>query len=348
MGTETSQTGFMIDFVLSTDTDVPADWAIYDPAFSEDVLLLGGRVSNTDDLEAGAEQAYQMPGWVPADTPPGNYQLCLVIDPGDNVEEGDETNNVYCQSLTVLNLQADLEIAGVTFNRLVEPGGQVDVEVTARNAGTATALGTETLQTGYMIDFVLSTDTHVPADWAIYNDAFGEDVLLLGGRVSNTDDLEAGAEQTYQMPGWLPSDTPPGDYQLCLVIDPGDGVEESDETDNTYCQSLTVVEAAFNDVPTAVSELSGAGVPNAFELQQNYPNPFNPSTNIRFSVPHEAQVVVRVFDSLGAVQATLVNEVLQGGSYTVDYHAAGLASGMYFYRIEAPGFSSTRKFTLLK
>ena len=348
MGTETSQTGYMIDFVLSTDTHVPADWAIYDPAFAEDVLLLGGRVSNTDDLEAGAEQTYQMPGWLPSDTPPGEYQLCLVIDPGDGVLEDDETNNVYCQSLTVADLQPDLEIAEAFFSSTVEAGGLVEVEVTALNAGTAMALGTETSQTGYMIDVVLSTDSHVPAGFSEFNDAFVEDVLLAAGRISNTNDLAAGAAQGYTESSWLPSDTPPGNYQLCMVIDPGDGVEESDETDNTYCQSLTVVEAAFNDVPTAVSELSGAGVPNAFELQQNYPNPFNPSTNIRFSVPHEAQVVVRVFDSLGAVQATLVNEVLQGGSYTVDYHAAGLASGMYFYRIEAPGFSSTRKFTLLK
>ena len=99
--------------------------------------------------------------------------------------------------------------------------------------------------------------------------------------------------------------------------------------------------------PTAVTEL-GEGLPASFELEQNYPNPFNPSTNINFSLPHESPVVVRVFDALGRVQETLVDEVLQAGNYVVDYHAAGLASGMYFYRIEAPGFTSTRKFTLLK
>jgi len=135
---------------------------------------------------------------------------------------------------------------------------------------------------------------------------------------------------------------------LCLVIDPGDDVEESDETDNIYCQSLTVIAATFNDVPTAVTEVAGSAVPGSFDLEQNYPNPFNPSTNIRFSLPHEAQVVVRVYDSLGRVQDTPVNEVLQAGSYNVDYHAAGLASGTYFYRIDAPGYTSTRKFTLLK
>ncbi len=57
---------------------------------------------------------------------------------------------------------------------------------------------------------------------------------------------------------------------------------------------------------------------------------------------------MRVFDALGRVQHTLVDEVMQAGRYSVDFHAAGLASGTYFYRIEAPGFTSTRKLLLLK
>ena len=100
-------------------------------------------------------------------------------------------------------------------------------------------------------------------------------------------------------------------------------------------------------IPTDVSELPGS-VPNSFELEQNYPNPFNPSTNIRFAVPHEAPVTVRVFDTLGRVQETLVDEVMQAGRYSVDFQGAGLASGMYFYRIDAPGFTSSRKLLLLK
>jgi hypothetical protein len=339
----------MIDFVLSTDTHVPADWAIFSASFEEDVLLAGGRISNTEDVFPGGDDViYSETGVLPVDTPVGEYQLCLVIDPGNGVEELDETNNVLCQSLIVDLPQPDLEIAEVFFSSSVEAGGLVEIEVTAFNAGTAMALGTETSQTGYMIVVVLSTDSHVPAGFSEFSDVFVEDVLLAGGRISNTNDLAAGGAQGYTESSWLPSDTPPGDYQLCMVIDPGDGVEESDETDNTYCQSLTVIEAPFTDVPTAVSEVLGAAVPGSFDLSQNYPNPFNPSTNIRFSLPHDAQVVVRVYDSLGAVQETLVNEVLQAGSYTVDYHAAGLASGMYFYRIEASGFTSTRKFTLLK
>lgn len=55
-----------------------------------------------------------------------------------------------------------------------------------------------------------------------------------------------------------------------------------------------------------------------------------------------------VDDSLGRVKDSLVNEVLRAGRYNVDYHAAGLASGTYFYRIDVPGYTSTKKFTLLK
>ena len=93
------------------------------------------------------------------------------------------------------------------------------------------ALGTETSQAGYMIDIVLSTDAHVPAGFSEFSDAYVEDVLLVAGPISNTNDLAVGAAQGYFESSWLPSDTPPGEYQLCMVIDPGDEVEESDETD---------------------------------------------------------------------------------------------------------------------
>lgn len=95
----------MIDFVLSTDTQVPADGAIFSASFEEDVLLAGGRISNTEDVFPGGDDVmYSETGFLPVDTSVGEYQLCLVIDPGDGVEEADETNNVYCQSLTVADL----------------------------------------------------------------------------------------------------------------------------------------------------------------------------------------------------------------------------------------------------
>ena len=88
--------------------------------------------------------------------------------------------------------------------------------------------------------------------------------------------------------------------------------------------------------------------PTEFLLEQNYPNPFNPTTTIAFAIPKEAHVMLRIFDMLGRRVFTLVDDTLQRGAYRVVFDAAGLPSGIYFYRIEAAGFTCMRKLTLLK
>ncbi|HKI78174.1 MAG TPA: discoidin domain-containing protein [Ignavibacteriaceae bacterium] len=89
-------------------------------------------------------------------------------------------------------------------------------------------------------------------------------------------------------------------------------------------------------------------VPQSFALEQNYPNPFNPTTNIRFSIPQESFVTLKVYDILGNEIATLVNERKPRGTYNVKFNASNLASGIYFCRIQASNFISTRKMILLK
>ncbi len=89
-------------------------------------------------------------------------------------------------------------------------------------------------------------------------------------------------------------------------------------------------------------------LPQTFRLDQNYPNPFNPTTTIRFALPRESHVVLRIFDVNGAEVAELVNESRPGGIYVVPFDGSSLASGVYFYRIEAPGFVTSRKLVLLK
>ena len=87
---------------------------------------------------------------------------------------------------------------------------------------------------------------------------------------------------------------------------------------------------------------------NQYRLGTNYPNPFNPSTRIKFDVPSSKFVTLKVFDVLGREVATLVNEVKQPGSYMVTFSAEGLASGVYFYRMQAGNFAATRKLMLLR
>ncbi len=88
--------------------------------------------------------------------------------------------------------------------------------------------------------------------------------------------------------------------------------------------------------------------PGKFELSQNYPNPFNPSTTIAYKTKVDGFVTLKVYDYTGTEVATLVSENQKSGSYQVVFNASGLASGIYFYTITAPGYSETKKLTLIK
>lgn len=89
-------------------------------------------------------------------------------------------------------------------------------------------------------------------------------------------------------------------------------------------------------------------VANSFELNQNYPNPFNPSTVIRFSIPADNKVVVKVFNVIGQEVSTLMNQDMKAGSYEVKLNAQNWSSGVYFYSIQAGNYTATRKMMLLK
>jgi Secretion system C-terminal sorting domain len=89
-------------------------------------------------------------------------------------------------------------------------------------------------------------------------------------------------------------------------------------------------------------------IPTEFELAQNYPNPFNPTTTIAFSIPVKGNVTVQVFNMLGEVIESLVNQELEPGRYNYDFDASALSSGTYIYRISAGTNVEVRKMILLK
>ena len=94
-------------------------------------------------------------------------------------------------------------------------------------------------------------------------------------------------------------------------------------------------------------------VPTSFELAQNYPNPFNPTTEIRFSLPKTSNVKLVIFDVMGRTVATLVDGVKEAGAHRAMWNGRrddgqGASSGVYFYHIQAEGFTATKKMTLIK
>ncbi|MDP2884769.1 MAG: FG-GAP-like repeat-containing protein [Ignavibacteria bacterium] len=89
-------------------------------------------------------------------------------------------------------------------------------------------------------------------------------------------------------------------------------------------------------------------IPAEFALEQNYPNPFNPSTVISFSISSRSYVSLRVFDAMGREVATLISEELPAGNHSRQWNATGMASGVYFYRLNAGDFVQTKKFVLLR
>jgi hypothetical protein len=92
-----------------------------------------------------------------------------------------------------------------------------------------------------------------------------------------------------------------------------------------------------------------SNIPDNFFVAQNFPNPFNPSTTIKFGLPGEAVVSLRIFNILGQEVATLINsEQMTAGSYNVDFNASKLTSGTYIYQLSYNNQTVTRKMLLMK
>jgi hypothetical protein len=126
----------------------------------------------------------------------------------------------------------------------------------------------------------------------------------------------------------------PGIGDDCLAIWSGDG--GAGLFASTACQTTIRISNNNNEVP------------EHFDLQQNYPNPFNPSTVIKYSIPQSSAVKLTVYDVTGKFVKLLVDQVMNSGNYAVDFNASDIASGIYFYKLEAGSFVQTMKMLMLK
>jgi hypothetical protein len=116
---------------------------------------------------------------------------------------------------------------------------------------------------------------------------------------------------------------------------------------------LTLIDEAHNIDHT----LELQPIPEVFQLSQNYPNPFNPSTTVHFSIPARldegAPVQLRIYNALGALVRTLVDEKMLPGLYAAQWngkndHGEPVASGIYIYQIIVGEFKATKRMTMVK
>jgi hypothetical protein len=124
-------------------------------------------------------------------------------------------------------------------------------------------------------------------------------------------------------------------------------IDSGENTPNVVLRADAVMFSIVKEV-TNVNKFDDQSIPKKFVLAQNYPNPFNPSTTISYSLPKDGYVTLKVYDILGRVVETLVNNFQKTGNYRINFNASELATGIYFYRLQSGSFISTKKMLLLK
>jgi hypothetical protein len=160
--------------------------------------------------------------------------------------------------------------------------------------------------------------------------------------------VQSNDNQTLVMP-----DIDPADSTLDLSFGPNQTgtaviVIRATDTEALFAEDTLVV-----TVSPVASGIEDSKIPRRFALYQNAPNPFNPVTKIRFDIAHAGPVELRVYDAAGRLVRTLIDERLPQAQHDVEWDGRDdrggfVASGVYFYRLVAPGFRSTRKMVFLK
>lgn len=242
-----------------------------------------------------------------------------------------------------------LDMANWTWNRLAKkqsipaPPPPPDVNITS---GKTIIVSWSYPDSSYFLDAETGVDDW--AAWRVYrkrgkqlvNDPSDEDVHSRWEMIFETNDRNTLSYKDSSYP-WFEY------YYAVTALDNG-SQNFSGLLTGTRLESSRFVN--MSAIPVNVTNVNDPDPKDKFgySLQQNFPNPFNPLTKISYSIPEGKMVRLTVYDLLGKEITTLVNEYMIAGSYTVDFNAASLSSGMYIYSLETGDYRASRKLIVLK
>jgi predicted CXXCH cytochrome family protein len=200
---------------------------------------------------------------------------------------------------------------------------------------------------GYSVDNLAPTAPQITAQ-------SGASLVTLDMSTPTDADFKYFAVYRSTTPGFTPSGTPLATTADVQYIDGAVTVGQM------YYYKVTAYDFAGNESGTSnevnimvTSVGNGNGIPTVFALRQNHPNPFNPSTTIQYDLPQAAQVTINIYNSLGALVTRLVDQQQSAGSYSIqwdgkDQSGNNVASGIYFYKMEAGSFTAMKKMLFIK
>lgn len=291
-----------------------------------------------------------------------NFRQYLIIGTDDNInfqiklfEDSSQIHIVYGNmDKTVSSVFGQIGLRGLNttdFKNRINTGNWDTSLPGPNNASTSELSSTVFPLSGQTYIWTHINCTLLPVEMSSFNSTInGRDVTLNWTTATETNNSNFEIERSILNGQWIKTGSIPGNGTTLSVMN----YSYTDRNLNSGVYNYRLKQIDFNgnyEYFNLMNEVN-IGIPAQYKLLQNYPNPFNPSTTIKYDLPFEGKVSIKIFDMSGREAATLVNEIKTAGYYSVQFNASDLSSGIYYYRITAvsdgQSFVETKKMILLK
>jgi len=288
----------------------------------------------------------------------GSLSQIAVVSTLDVTPENatNEINTPHCLNGLVLD-NLGVPVSGVRVDFLISganPGAGfafTNAAGIAQYCYTGTVVGKDTIigSTGNLVDTVFKTwiDDPLPVELSSFVSSInGKDVTLIWSTAFEINNSGFDIERSlvngqWTKAGFVNGNDTTSEQQNYTFTD-------KNLNSGTYNYRLKQIDYNGSFEYFNLSNEVVIAIPAKFNLSQNYPNPFNPSTKIQFEIPVDANVKLSVYDNSGKLVSVISDGFKPAGYYTVDFNAANLSSGVYFYKLETPQYTKVLKMSVIK